>query len=551
VAAEDPMLVRLFEKWNDRALQELRLEGSPAPSRSMMATFDYDYYIARGSFGGLVSERSGRSRPAKIEVVVGDDTLNSTRFQAQSRFRFGGDAWQRLNLVVEDVPIAIERDLWMATDSSYKTAVATLQAKSAGRASVAGESPPDWSDAPSHRSIQVEPRTPLDHATLRSIAIDASAKLRDLEKLDRASVRVNTVEGLYTMVDSGGIVLVQRVGYAVVRAYAAIRRPDGVDVHDERQWVARTAADLPSKAELEAAVEALGRSVLARAAADPVDYYEGPVLFEGEAAADFFRYLLPPELRGTPPLAKSGESYDKQTRSGPRLGRKLLPDGWSVVDDPRSAQAGEAGGFDYDFEGVASQSVSLVDDGWVRGFVMSRVPRKGLEVSNGHARGAIQSNWEGRLSLWTVRPKKSLSQKRLEREVDKVRRASGQDHILVVRRMGRSKEGTLPRPTDAVWRAADGSETPALSVMFQNVDRRTLRDIGAAGGGEQRRAYLASLTAGHRAGTDGGLPMVIRSPRALIVQNLEVVFPGPDEKPYALSRPQPQRSQRSQEGGGS
>jgi len=533
-AADDaPVLVDLFERWSSRALNELRLEGAPPPSRTSMATFDYRYYVARASFGALVSERSGRARPTKVEVVVGDDTLDSTRFRPSGRSRGPAAAWQRLSLVVEDVPIAIERDLWMATDRSYKTAVGILQAKRAGRAAVGGESPPDWSPAPAVRSAAAEPIPDPDDATLRHIAEATSDALRALGGLHRASVRVNTIEGRYTIVDSGGVAVVQPHGYAVVRAYASLRRPDGVDVDDELQWVARTVADLPPVDVLTAEIEALGRSILARSQAEPVTYYEGPVVFEGQAAADFFRYLLPPELRGTPPLDRPGESYERSTRSGPRLGRKLLPDGWSVVDDPRSARRGQAGGFEYDFEGVASQPVTLVDDGWVRSFVMSRVPRKELAASNGHARGAIQSNWEGRLSLWTVSPPRTLPPKRFAREVAAVQRASGAERILVVRRMGRSSEGTLPRPADAVWRALDGTETPVLSLMFQHVDRRTLRDLGAATG-EQDRPYLAPLAAGRRAGTDGGLPMVARTPTGLIVQNMEAVFPGPDAKPHVL-----------------
>jgi len=536
-ASDAPVLVELFERWSERALGDLRLEGAPPPSRTSMAVFDYAYYTARGSFGGLVTERAGRSRPTKVEVVVGDDALNSTRFTSSGRSRGPSDAWRRLNLVVEDVPIAIERDLWMATDQSYKAAVAVLQAKDAGRRAVGGESPSDWSPAPAVRSLRAPAPEPIDEAVLRGIATGGSKALGDVGGLDRVSVRVNAIEGRYTIVDSGGIAVVQPIGYAVARAYASVRRSDGVIVDDELQWVARAVADLPDIATITTESVAMGRSILARAAAEPVDYYEGPVLFEGEAAADFFRYLLPPDLRGTPPLARAGQSYERSTRSGPRLGRKLLPDGWSVVDDPRSARPGQAGGFDYDFEGVAAAPVTLVEDGWVRGFVMSRVPRKELSGSNGHARGAVQSNWEGRLSLWTVRPPKALPAKRFEREVAAVQRASGLDRILVVRRMGRVSEGTLPRPADAVWRAADGAETPVLSVMFQHVDRRTLRDLGAATG-EQDRAYLAPLRAGSRAGTDGGLPMVARTPTGLIVQNMEAVFPGPGEKPRVLGPPE-------------
>jgi hypothetical protein len=168
---------------------------------------------------------------------------------------------------------------------------------------------------------------------------------------------------------------------------------------------------------------------------------------------------------------------------------------------------------------------------------MSRVPRHDLERSNGHARGSVQGAWEARLSQWEVSPDRNLSDRAFERQVARTMKRAGLDRILVVRSLGLGRIGDLPRPSDAVWRYADGREEPVLSLQFQSVDRRALRDILAAGGGQQQHAYLAAWTLRGHADGDSGLPTVITAPERVLVGELEAVFPGPDEKPHAYSMP--------------
>ena len=281
----------------------------------------------------------------------------------------------------------------------------------------------------------------------------------------------------------------------------------------------------------------MAASLSARGKTAVVHDYEGPVVFEGRAAADLFRYLAPRELCGTPPEPSARQSYRQLVRNGPRLGRRLLPAGWSIVDDPTRPVPGLPGGFQYDREGVPAERVELVQDGYVRDLLMSRVPRHDLQRSNGHARGAVQAMWEARLSVWEVSAPRNLSDRGFRRETLRTMKGADLERILVVRELGLGRLGDLPRPTDAVWRYADGREEPVASLQFQRVDRRALRDILAAGGGQQQHAYLAPWTTRGHSDGDSGLPTVLTAPSRVLVSELEAVFPGPDEKPSAYAMP--------------
>jgi len=531
---EDLLLDRLGH-WADRAAHDLALTTGPAPSRTVMAAVELDFYQARAELGSLLLESSHRRRPGRVEVVVGDDTLNSARFQmVDPSLRVVA----RPSFVVEDVALALDRDLWLTADHAYKSAVVQHQVKQAALAALGGEPPPpDWSYAPATVAIDSSDLPALDTDALRELTVQASARFRAVPELRTGRVEAHGWTGHYYLATSEGTRLQQPEGWVAIFAQANLLRPDGVRVTDQRQWLVQTSGDLPPQAEIFAEVDAMAASLAARAKAEIVDDYEGPVVFEGRAAAELFRYLAPRELCGTPPDPSAQQSYRQLTRGGPRLGRRLMPAGWSIVDDPTQRFPGLPGGFDYDREGVAAERVELVSDGYVHDLLMSRVPRHDLARSNGHARGSVQGNWQARLSLWEVNPARNVSDRSFERSVARAMKASNQERILVVRGLGLGRLGDLPRPADAVWRYADGREEPVVSLQFQNVDRRALRDILAAGGGQQQYAYLAAWTLRSHADGDSGLPTVLTAPRRVLVGELEAVFPGADEKPHAYTMP--------------
>ncbi len=534
-AIEDDVLIAALRIWAERSVAELAIAEGAEPQRSVFAVLEQDEYYADALFGSIESESGHLARPTRVEVVVGDDALNSSRYRSKDRLP---RAIQRYNLVPEDVALALERDLWLAADSAYKASVQRWMFKTAARAAQGGVAPPpDWTPAEPRVFVEEVPEIAVDRDGLREIARTASARLKGIEGLRGGWVEVRELQGRYVLVTSDGTTVVRPEGYAVVYAWADLLRDDGVRIADHRQWVVRTAADLPPTAEIADEVERMGRTVAARAAAEVVDYYEGPVVFEGRAAAEVFRYLVPKQVCGTPPAPEDGKTYEALTRSGPRLGRRLLPQGWTVTDDPTRAVPGLAGGFTVDREGMPAQPVSLVEDGYVRDLLMSRTPRREIQSSNGHARGSIQGDWDARLSVWEVQAQRNLSARAFDKQVDKVMKAANLDRILVVRGLWESKAGYLPKVTDAVWRRADGTEQPVQALSFEGANRRTLRDIVAAGGGQQTTAYLDAYSLGRMADDDEGLPTVLVSPSMLLVEEVEAVFPGPDDNPHAYPPP--------------
>lgn len=524
VAAE-PNAIETYGAWAARARDELVLDGH-RPYRVIVGAHDRASWTASAEFGSLFAENEDRSRRGVVEVVVGSPARDSSRFT--SRNQQVGGARSRPGFVVEDVPFAIERDLWLTTDASFKAAVQRFEQKVSALEQLPTAYPADWTPATPVESLRYGARAPFDRDALRRLAVEGSAAFREVPGLRSGWVEVVVEQGDVTVVTSEGVRVVQPEERAVVYAWCDLVRPDGVQLYEEIHHLVATPDGLPNVDALRTELLTMARRVAARASAPVVEAYEGPVVFEGAASAQLFAWLLQGELEGTPPDPRPGATWEQLLRGGPRIGRRVLPEGWSVWDDPAAFPEGVPGGFEYDLQGAKAERVDLVRDGYVVDLVMDRVPRPDRPGTNGHARGAIQGEWEARLSAWTVEPDRLLSERAFDKAVDRARRSAELERVLVVRAFQRNRPGSLPRPTDAVWRYPDGHEEPVLSLSFQNTNRRTLKDILAVGGGRFVRSWLASIARGGTDGTTTGLPMAITVPRLVLVDDLELSYPGSD-----------------------
>ncbi|MDP6947212.1 MAG: metallopeptidase TldD-related protein, partial [Myxococcota bacterium] len=335
--------------------------------------------------------------------------------------------------------------------------------------------------------IDTSPVEPIPREALDTLAATLSSRLRGKGLLWGWTV-VRAVEGRRYVVRSDGTRIREPHRYVAVFSYASVVCKRGVKIEDQRQWVAARLEDLPSVQEMADETEAMGLVLQARRWARKVPYYQGPVVFEGDAAAQLFIQLLPASLEGTPPPPESGKSFETLTLAGPRLKRRVLPRGWHVDDDPASTPPGFAGRFLYDEDGVPAEPVELVRNGLVVDMVMSRAPRRDVTWTNGRAREGT-----GRLTSWRVTAPAGLTDHGFDRHVDQLRRDNDVHRVLVVRQLDTVDERGGMTPTDAVWRFPDGRETPVLALEFQGVDRRTLHAIAGVTRRVQVKGYLGAM----------------------------------------------------------
>ncbi|MEM6930010.1 MAG: metallopeptidase TldD-related protein, partial [Myxococcota bacterium] len=335
-----------------------------------------------------------------------------------------------------------------------------------------------------------------------------------------------------TVIDSDGTHVRLPVQETTLRAVAATRASDGGLVTDQLLITVRDPGALPSEAELVAAVEALRDRMVTTAAAPALeDEYVGPVIFEGDAARALFRYVLIPQLEGTPPPIPFDSFFGDlgSDASRARLARRVLPPGFAVTADPTS-RPDHPGSFSHDAEGTPALAVDLVVDGIVRDVLRSRVPTKDLPDSNGHARGRLGSRLQGRVAGLEVTAPRNRGPRALRKRALKLTRAYGHDYVVVVRRIQEpavvrlatgdwfDQDGptALPPPVAITRVYADGREELVRGASFASIQRWALRDIVDTGPSTEG-SFLAPFGGSFSSlGPTEGLPSWIVAPDVLV-----------------------------------
>lgn len=483
------------------------------------------------TFGSVLAEDDAPVRALGIELRVGDPSWDNTGF--------GGweNGFQRANLAEQTTPTELREVAWRTIDRAYKEAV-EQHARKSSQATPPPDHPGDYTlTGAAVADDGTASRTPSD---LTERARELSALFAEAgPRLVRGEVHVGHEAGHVWMVDTEGSRLRRPLSEVTIRALAQLRTDDGQMLADHRLWSVRTPDALPDLRVMREEVQALRDGLLDRAARPTLDVeYVGPVLFEGSAALDLFRWLLVPQLEGTPSeipfeswfgdLGERGESV--------RVGRRVLPEGWSALDDPMGHPE-HPSAFAHDWEGTPARPLHLVEGGIVKDLAMSRIPRTGMGT-NGHARGWLGERAEGRVVQIDVTPDRNRSTQALRKQALKMARAYGRDHAIVVRRltepslsgdmaatsflMGEPAGPQLPPPVEIVRFWADGREEVLRGAAFASVHRFLLRDIAMAG--PQREGTWLAARDGDSASLapTEGMPTWISAPDVL-VREVELV----------------------------
>jgi predicted Zn-dependent protease len=179
---------------------------------------------------------------------------------------------------------------------------------------------------------------------------------------------------------------------------AQTRADDGMDLLRVETFQAPTASGLPPEKELMGKIEKMAVDLKALRNAPVAEPYDGPALLSGRAAAVFFHEVLGHRMEGHRQKdEEEGQTFTK------KVGQQVLPTFLSVVDDPTTKEMDGvklAGTYAYDNEGVPAQRVQVIKDGVLENFLMSRMPIKNFEQSNGHGRnqpGLMPTGRQGNL----------------------------------------------------------------------------------------------------------------------------------------------------------
>ncbi len=436
------------------------------------------------NFGAQYAPGQGQQVKLGTQVRVGSPELDNTNFQA-SGFGFGTGEGRFSSPAELDLD-AIRRALWLQFDGDYKRAVETMARKRAFlETNQVKERIADFTMVqPDKVMLDATPAPKIDLEKWGAIVKRASAACRAFASPHSCVAGMSGKHGCQRLVASDGAA--HRFCETRIEVYVQAngQAADGMPVGADWKQYYRAESELPTEAELVAKVKEMGELLEKKLKAPtPTEDYAGPVLFTAEAAPAFFLSAL------SNPLSQPRESLgaSEQGRLIERLGKHIAVSQLSAIDDPTqstwTSPAGKIfplfGYFPVDDDGVKPQAITLVKDGVLQTYYMSRLPTRRIQKTNGHARNEQGST--GALFVTTSNPR-PLSE--LKKKLVELAKEEDLDYGLMVGRLPQAWESRpdtslkLPNNPLLVWRVyADGREEMIRGPAFRPTTFRVLKDI--------------------------------------------------------------------------
>jgi TldD protein len=373
----------------------LLAKSEPAPYYLSYAVTDIDGSAIVAANGSLMISTSVRRRLADVMMRVGSPALDNTHNKSRGSGITSGA------LPLNDDSDAIARVLWQLTNRGYdqaSSAFLTVKTTTAVQSEEEDKSPDFSKEAPQDHVGAALTVAPLNQKQWEDRARKLSAGFLKYPEVYNSTVYLTVSDDRSYLATSEGTAVVRPGAISRLVIQGETRADDGMELMRVETFQAPSPDQLPSDAELTAKVDKISEDLKALRAAPPAEPYAGPALLSGRAAAVFFHEVLGHRLEGHRQRDETeGQTFTK------KINQLVLPAFLTVVDDPTLKELNGVklgGSYDFDDEGVPAERVEAVENGILKNFLMSRMPVKNFDHSNGHGRrqpGLMSTGRQGNL----------------------------------------------------------------------------------------------------------------------------------------------------------
>lgn len=418
-----------------RSQSQLQLKENKAPYFLSYQMKDYDGRELVARYGAIFQDEATRDRKLAVDVRVGDYAFDSS-VGDELDFSFsmkGASFLAKKSAPLDDSPAALKTALWLVTDEKYKQSLFNYLKKK-GEDVYAVDDPkrsPSFSKQAPEVFIGPKIDFSFDRDRWTAFSRASSARLAREKAFFDSEVRVSADRVVRYFVNTEGTRLVTESVIYTVHLQAWTRADDGQLLHNSRDWYAPLESQLPDELELNNQLEQLVTELTALRAAPTIDPYTGPAILEADAAGVLFHEAVGHRLEGE----RQNNDAEGKTFRG-QVGRTVLPAFITVIDDPTTTtRAGKQlnGFYGFDEEGVKAQRVTLVKEGVLQTYLLSRRPVEGFLQSNGHGRSQGNRKPVARMANLIVESKKRFPAAELKKQLIAEAKRQGKPFALLIR----------------------------------------------------------------------------------------------------------------------
>ncbi len=485
----------------DRSKTQLKMDQVQTPYYIEYRVNELEDIGAEAAFGALRENQHMHVRVLRVVVRIGDYKQDSY---------FGRGQGESSILPLDNDPIALRHQIWLATDDAYKAAGQALAEKQAAMKQFSADPNPvdDFAKAPQMIAIEPTASLKIDEAAWKRTLEEVTSLYKEYPDVQSvtASARFSAINE-YLVNSEGTVTRSGKTTYNVQLSSSA-QAADGMRLSRSPAFMVARPEELPTRDALLGEARKMLETVVALRQAPIVEEeYRGPVLFAADAGNDIVASLIGQNVLGQKPqLGKPNRTTGAFATS---YKTRVLPNFLSVVDDPTLKDfKGKSlvGSYAVDSEGVKAQAVDTIENGMLTNYLLGRQPIRDFSTSNGHGRAAPGSFPGPSLGVLLVKSSEAQSPDELKKRVIQMVADQGKAYGYRVETLGPANS---PRLLYRVY-AKDGHEELVRGAVFSELDIRALRSDLIAVGNDP----LVSNRI-------GGAPTTIISP-SLLFDELEV-----------------------------
>jgi TldD protein len=384
--AQDPSpLLEAMKTELDRSFEGLRGANDIPLYYLAYEVTDTEEHEITASYGAVTRDDASRERTLDIDCRVGSHMLDNTHEIANDP-GYDFDLNTSCPIGLEDDQTAIRTLIWRKTDEAYKkaleryTKVVTDQQVSVEREDTSA----DFSLETPETYVGKTVAATLDAGAWKDLLRRWSSAFKAYPFVEKSGVELSLTNDNRYFVSSEGSLIQTGQSYARLTLMCSATAEDGMDLQRRCTFDSDTPSGLPTDERVDEAIGRLINELDTLLEAPPAEPYAGPAILVNRASGVFFHEIFGHRVEGHRQKSESeGQTFAR------RIGQQVLPEFISVYDDPTMDRLDGTflrGHYAYDDEGTKAERVTIVKDGIMENFLMSRSPVAGFPRSNGHGR---------------------------------------------------------------------------------------------------------------------------------------------------------------------
>jgi len=388
-------------------------------------------YNLSASNGAFESPRSSFHRYLDVDVRVGSMALDNTH-----EIRGGGwqDNWsprRQVDFPVESAPDAIRAALWAETEYQYRMAQERYTKVVTNRQVKVQEEDQsdDFSAISPPKYTEITESTSIDTIYWRGIMRKVAEYFTGFPFVYDSDVWLAARDKVTYMVSSEGHRLEHGNHYLGLGFEVSGMAEDGMELYRYESFNTATMGHMPDEATIMKTAERLVNELNALIHAPLVDPYIGPAILKNRASGVFFHEIFGHRMEGHRQKSETeGQTFTK------KVNQQILPVFLSIYDDPTLANfrgIDLRGYYKFDDEGTPAQRVTLVENGILRNFLMSRSPIENFTSSNGHGRRQSGYSIVSRMGNTIIQSSKTVPYERLRQMLIEECKKQGKPYGLI------------------------------------------------------------------------------------------------------------------------